>query len=119
MRGVLTHILNRTKSQFALTLSATCMDDYLLKLYIAGNTIRSVRAIANLRQLCKAALGDQCTIEIVDVLKQPELAEQQKIIATPTLVRQLPLPVRRVIGDLSDEDKVRIALDLPHGTRPD
>ena len=102
-----------------MTLARTDMDKHLFKLYIAGNTTRSVRAQANLRRLCDELLSGQCRVEIIDVLEQPQLAEQQKILATPTLIRELPLPMRRVIGDLSDEEKVLMALDMSRAQRPD
>ena len=78
-----------------------------------------MRAQANLRRLCDELLSGQCRVEIIDVLEQPQLAEQQKILATPTLIRELPLPMRRVIGDLSDEEKVLMALDMSRAQRPD
>ena len=85
---------------------------YLLKLYITGNSPRSQRAIANLFQLCRGKLADQYKIEIIDVLEQPQLAEKEKILVTPTLIRQLPPPLQRLIGDMSNTDKVLFALDL-------
>jgi len=88
------------------------MNPVLLKLYITGQTPRSARAIASLRRLCQERLGGQCETIIVDVLEQPQLAEQDKILATPTLIRQSPPPARRVIGDLSEIDKVITGLDL-------
>ncbi len=84
----------------------------LLKLYITGQTPRSERAVANLRRICDERLGEGYQLTIVDVLERPELAEQDRILATPTLVRQLPPPVRRIIGDLSDVEKVVAGLNL-------
>jgi circadian clock protein KaiB len=86
--------------------------NYLLTLFVTGQSIRSQRAVANLRRLCEALHG-QCELTIVDVLERPQLAEDEKIMATPTVIRHRPLPVRRVIGDLSDPDKVILWLDLP------
>ncbi|MEI6045104.1 MAG: circadian clock protein KaiB [Chloroflexota bacterium] len=88
------------------------MNKYLLKLYIAGRSPRSERAIANLQRICDEQLGDQYEMMIIDVLERPELAENEKILATPTLIKQLPPPLRRIIGDLSDIEKVLIGLDL-------
>jgi circadian clock protein KaiB len=88
------------------------MSKYLLKLYITGQTARSERAIANLRQICGTALGNDYELVIIDILERPQLAEEQRILATPTLIREFPLPVRRVIGDLSDKEKLLLALDL-------
>lgn len=84
----------------------------VLKLYITGHTSRSDRAIANLRQICERELHGQYRMEVIDVVQRPQLAEDEKILATPTLIRILPLPMRRIIGDLSDVDKVLIGLDL-------
>lgn len=88
------------------------MSEYVLKLYITGKTARSQRAIANLRKLCDEELGGQYDMAVIDILERPRLAEDEKIIATPTLIKQLPLPLRRVIGDLSDLEKVLLGLDL-------
>lgn len=88
------------------------MSKYLLKLYITGQTARSERAITNLRHICRAALGNNYELVIIDILERPQLAEKEKILATPTLIRESPLPVRRVIGDLSDKEKLLLALDL-------
>ena len=85
---------------------------YLLKLYVTSQTPNSIRALENLRQICEELLEDRYELEVIDVLKEPQLAEDDKIIATPTLVRHLPNPIRRVIGDLSDREKVLLGLDL-------
>ena len=92
------------------------MSKYLLKLYITGQTARSEQAIANLHRLCKQELKDQYELVIIDILERPQLAEDEKILATPTLIKELPPPLRRVIGDLSDTEKVILGLDLiPRG----
>ena len=88
------------------------LDRYLLKLYVTGQTPRAERAIANLRRLCKEELDGCYEIEIIDVLEHPELAETDRILATPTLIKQLPPPLRRVIGDLSNRDKVLLGLNV-------
>ncbi|MDJ0511421.1 MAG: circadian clock KaiB family protein [Crocosphaera sp.] len=88
------------------------MNKYLLKLYITGNTVNSQRAIANLFRICHQELNDEYSIEIIDVLEQPEKAEQAKILVTPTLVKQLPPPLQRIIGDMSNTQKVLLGLDL-------
>jgi circadian clock protein KaiB len=88
------------------------MSKYLLKLYITGQTARSERAIANLRRICDEELGGQYEMTIIDILERPQLAEDEKIIATPALIKQLPPPLRRIIGDLSDTEKVLLGLDL-------
>lgn len=85
---------------------------YLLKLYVAGKTKNSVKAIENLKKI----LGDKCNgmyqLKIIDILKNPQLAEDEKILATPILCRIFPPPIRKIIGDLSDKEKVLIGLDL-------
>lgn len=89
---------------------------HVLRLYITGKTGKSERAIENLRRICHEELQDQYEMEIVDVLDNPQLAEDEKILATPTLVKRLPPPLRRLIGDLSDTEKVLLGLDIQ--TRP-
>jgi circadian clock protein KaiB len=88
------------------------MNKYLLKLYITGQTPRSERAIANLRRICEEELASQYEMVIIDILERPQLAEDEKILATPMLIKQLPPPLRRIIGDLSDTEKVILGLDL-------
>lgn len=85
---------------------------FLLKLYIAGRGARAEAAITNLRQLCDSELRGQYELEIIDILEHPELAEEARILATPTLIKQLPPPLRRVIGDLSDREKLLLGLDV-------
>lgn len=94
------------------------MNDYLLKLYIAGRTARSEQAIFNLQQLCEEETSMRFKIEVIDILEHPELAENEKILATPTVIKELPPPMRRVIGDLSNAEKVLIGLDLLAPGRP-
>ena len=84
----------------------------VLKLYVTGRTPRSERAIATLQRICEEQLADVYELEVIDVLENPQLAEDEKILATPTLIKTLPPPIRRVIGDLSDTDKVLLGLDL-------
>lgn len=88
------------------------MSKYLLKLYITGQTPRSQRAIDNLRRICEGELGGQFEMVVIDVLERPQLAEDEKILATPTVVKELPAPIRRIIGDLSDTERVLLGLDL-------
>ncbi len=85
---------------------------YTLRLYVTGLTPRSTRAIANLRSLCEEFLAGRHELEVIDLYQQPELAQNAQLIAAPTLVKELPLPVRRLIGDLSDEQRVLAGLDL-------
>jgi circadian clock protein KaiB len=85
---------------------------YLLKLYVTGTSPRAQVAIANLRRICEEELHGEYQLEIIDVLEHPQLAEDEKILATPTLIKQLPPPLRRVIGDLSDKEKVLLGLEV-------
>lgn len=85
---------------------------YLLKLYVTGQSPRARVAIENLERICREELSGQYELQIIDVLEHPELAEGDRIMATPTLIKQLPLPLRRVIGDLSDKEKVLFGLDV-------
>ncbi len=84
----------------------------VLRLYVAGQTPKSLTAFVNLKKICEEHLQDNYTIEVIDLLENPELAEGVQIIATPTLVKDFPVPVRKVIGDLSDIRKVLISLDI-------
>jgi len=88
------------------------MEMIRLKLYIAGASPRSERAIQNMRQIRADYLAENCDLQIVDVLLEPEQAEAARILATPTLVREMPPPQRRIIGDLSDLEKVLLTLNL-------
>ncbi len=89
---------------------------WILRLYVAGQTPKSVRAFANLTQICEEHLAGDYRIEVVDLLENPKLAEGDQILAIPTLVRQLPPPVRKIIGDLSQTERVLIGLNiLPAG----
>jgi len=83
-----------------------------LRLYIAGQTARAATAFANLKKICDEHLASKYSIEIIDLLKQPKLARGDQIIAVPTLVRKLPEPVRKIIGDLSNTERVLVGLDL-------
>ena len=85
---------------------------YILKLYVAGNTPNSMRALNTLSEILKTDFQGVYALKVIDVLESPQLAEEDKILATPTLAKILPPPVRRIIGDLSDREKVLIGLDL-------
>jgi circadian clock protein KaiB len=83
-----------------------------LRLYVAGQTVKTIAAVDNIRTLCDQFLGENYQLEIIDLLEEPELAEQDKILAVPMLVRKAPTPVRKIIGDLSNVDLVSAALDF-------
>ena len=85
---------------------------YRLRLFVSGTTPRSTRAIQNIRALCEAKLQNRYELEVIDIYQHPELVKPEQIIVTPTLVKKLPLPVRKIIGDLSDNDRVLVGLDI-------
>ena len=87
-------------------------ESWELRLYVAGTTPRSVAALANLRRICEEHLAGKYSIEVIDLLERPQLARGEQIIAIPTLERRLPEPVRKIIGDLSNTERVLIGLDL-------
>lgn len=91
---------------------ASTTDKWILRLYVAGQTPRSLAAFANLKRLCDDHLADRYSIEVIDLVRQPQLAQGDHIVAIPTLVRRLPEPVKRVIGDLSDLERVMVGMDL-------
>lgn len=93
-----------------------CNAEWDLRLYIAGATPRAVTALKNLERLCEEHLAGKYHIEVIDLIQKPQLAQGDQIIAVPTLVRKLPEPVRKIIGDLSNTEKVLVGLDLrPRG----
>ncbi|HTD93716.1 MAG TPA: circadian clock KaiB family protein [Chitinophagaceae bacterium] len=83
-----------------------------LRLYVAGKTLKSVTALENLKRYCEEHLKGQYTIEVIDLVKNPQLAEGDQIFAVPTLVRKVPQPIRKIIGDLSNEEKVLVGLNI-------
>jgi circadian clock protein KaiB len=86
--------------------------NFELRLYIAGQTAKSLAAIANLRRICETYLAGQYRIEVIDLTKTPQLAAGDQILAVPTLVRRLPEPIKKIIGDLSNEERVLVGLDI-------
>jgi circadian clock protein KaiB len=87
-------------------------DTWILRLYVAGQTSRAATAFNNLKSICDEQLKGRYRIEVIDLLKKPQLGRNDQILAIPTLVRKLPVPVRRIIGDLSNKDSVLVGLDL-------
>ncbi|MDB5022470.1 MAG: circadian clock protein KaiB [Mucilaginibacter sp.] len=83
-----------------------------LRLYVAGETEKSIKALVNLKKYCEEHLKGQYRIEVIDLLEKPQLAEGDQILAIPTLVRKVPEPIRKIIGDLSNEEKVLVGLDI-------
>jgi len=106
---------NRIKSaaeNFDMKISAIDKDRYILRLYITGTTRRSILAITNLRKICEEYLEGRYELEVIDLYQKPSLAKGDQIIAAPTLIKKLPLPFRRIIGDMSNKEKVLLGLDL-------
>ena len=87
-------------------------EKYNLRLYVAGQTPKSLAAVSNLRQICEAHLAGRYTVEVIDLMDNPQLAARDQILAVPTLVRQLPEPLKRIIGDLSKTERVLVGLDI-------
>ena len=91
---------------------------YELRLYVAGQTPKSLAALANLKRICDEHLKDKYRIEVIDLVKHPQLAQGDQILAIPTLVRRIPSPLRRIIGDLSNTERVLVGLDIRQATAP-
>jgi circadian clock protein KaiB len=91
---------------------AAAAPKYVLRLYVTGTTMRSVRAIRNIRKICEDHLRGRYSLEIIDIYQQPFLARGDQIVAVPTLIKKVPAPLRRFIGDMSDVDKVLLGLDV-------
>lgn len=102
----------KATSKSAPPKAATKLPRYLLRLYVSGMTPSAIRAIQNLRAICHAHLAGRYRLKIIDIYQQPVLAKGEQIIAAPTLIKHLPLPLRRVIGDMSNKERVLLGLDL-------
>lgn len=100
------------KPQTAKETAAQRSSKWRLRLYVAGNTPNSIAAFANLKEICENHLGGQYVIEVIDLLQRPQLAKGDQIVAVPTLVRHLPQPVKKIIGDLSNRERVLVGLEL-------
>jgi circadian clock protein KaiB len=98
--------------EFEKALRARSDENYTLRLFVSGMTPKSMRAIENLKRICEEHLTGRYDLEIIDIYQRPELAKDAQLITAPTLVKQLPPPLRRLIGDLSSTEKVLVALDL-------
>lgn len=90
---------------------------YALRLYVTGSTPRSARSIFNIHKLCEERLSGRYKLEVIDIYQQPDLARTEQIIAAPTLIKKLPLPLRKLVGDLSDQQRVVVGLDLKQKQR--
>jgi circadian clock protein KaiB len=100
------------KPKAARPARAESKPEWQLRLYVAGTTARSAAALANLKQVCETHLAGRYSIEVVDLLVNPKLAAGDQILAVPTLVRKFPEPIRKIIGDLSNEERVLVGLDV-------
>ncbi len=109
---------NNAVGEFVGTAEATATHSrvqYVLRLYIIGNTPQSTRAITNIRKICEEHLEGRYELEVVDIAQHPILAKGEQIIAAPTLIKKLPLPLRRFIGDMSHTERILVGLDLSQG----
>jgi circadian clock protein KaiB len=111
MKKKKTEVKNSTE-EFDVKVSGLSKSNYILRLYITGSTSRSLLAITNLKRVCDENLEGRYELEVIDLFKNPGLAKDEQIIAAPTLIKKLPLPFRRIIGDMSDKEKVLMGLDL-------
>ena len=105
-------VVRSTLKEFDISVQKYKKENYVLKLYVTGLTPQSVNAIDNLKRICEENLKGRYNLEIVDLYKNPSLAIGEQIIAAPTLIKKLPLPLRKVIGDMSNEERVLVGLDL-------
>ncbi len=101
-----------TKEQLQEMLGRPARETYVLRLYVTGMTPRSQKAIANIKKICEEHLAGRYELQIIDVYQQPVLAKGEQIVAAPTLIKKLPLPLRRFIGDMADTEKILLGLDL-------
>ena len=97
---------------FEKALKRSKAERYVLRLYVAGLTPRSTKAIANVKEICEKYLQGRYELDVVDIYQQPKLAQGEQIIAAPTLIKKLPLPLRRLIGDMSDTERFLVGIDL-------
>ena len=101
-----------TAKEFEAALSRREIEKYVLRLYVSGLTIRSSHAINNIKRICDEHLKGRYTLDVIDLSQQPSLAQDEQILAVPTLIKKLPLPLRRLIGEMSDTERVLVGLDL-------
>jgi len=103
---------NGVRAAFERAAHAAHEDHYVLRLYVTGMTPRSARAVKNLQEICDEYLDGRYDLEVVDIYQQPVLTKGEQIIAAPTLIKKLPLPMRRIIGDMSNRERVLLGLDI-------
>lgn len=109
-------ISNNDNSELIQSNAISDNDFYILRLYVAGQTTKSLTAFANLKKICEKHLGGRYRIEVIDLLMNPQLVKGDQILAIPTLVRKLPSPLKKIIGDLSNTERVLVGLDLRPGS---
>lgn len=107
-----TREIEYSTNQFELALEDKNSEKYILRLYIAGMSPKSVRAIHNIKNICEGHLQGRYNLEVIDLYQTPQLAKGEQIIAAPTLIKKLPLPLRRIIGDMSGTERLLVGLDL-------
>ncbi len=105
-------VVNSNRKRVKENMEATEKDKWALRLYIAGKTPKALTAFANLKKICEEQLNGRYSIEVIDLLENPQLGAADQILALPTLVRKVPVPMRKIIGDLSDTERVLVGLDL-------
>jgi circadian clock protein KaiB len=98
--------------EWEAALSEAAEEKYCLRLYVTGSTPKSIRAITNIKRICEEHLKGRYTLEVIDIYQQPVLARGEQIIAAPTLIKRLPLPLRKFIGDMTQKDRILLGLDL-------
>lgn len=101
-----------SKAEFKKTLQSNATEKYVLRLYVTGMTPKSINAIENIRKICEENLKGRYELEIIDIYQKPEYAKKEQILAAPTLIKKLPLPLRKFIGDMSNKEKILVGLDL-------
>ena len=104
--------LGTTAVEFEKSIESTRNQKYVLRLYVTGMTSRSTNAIENINRICEENLKGRYELEVIDIFQDPEYANKEEIIAVPTLIKKLPLPLRRFIGDMSNEERILVGLDL-------
>ena len=112
MTGMTSNERDDLHATFERAASVSPADRYVLRLYVTGMTPRSARAVKNLQAICDEYLAGRYDLEVIDIYQQPVLTRGEQIIAAPTLIKKLPLPMRRIIGDMSNRDRVLLGLDL-------
>jgi circadian clock protein KaiB len=105
-------VMNSNRKRVEENLEAIEKDKWVLRLYVAGKTPKALTAFTNLKKICEEQLKGKYSIEVIDLMINPQLSAEYQILALPTLVRKLPVPVRKIIGDLSDTERVLVGLDL-------